>query len=239
MSVYQNAIKELPPIKRLAVAGARLAVAALVLGGSVSTASATPAGDFYACLKKDGKVSQMSVDTAPICRNNETLVQWNQMGPQGEQGSPGSAGAQGAAGVSPAYYGEGRGLFGGSAVDVASVPVPAGNYAITVSGLFVRVNSAPTDQNIEVSCWVPESSVTIPDPPNPDITIYTVSGQATTLVPGAVYGGINFIGTLNMAQDGNLTLTCRGTLDGGTPLGANTLQAGPFSLLALKVTSVN
>jgi hypothetical protein len=62
----------------------------------VSAGSASAEGLVYACLSQNGDVKQMSVDSVPVCKSKETLVQWNQVGPAGEKGDPGDDGVSSA-----------------------------------------------------------------------------------------------------------------------------------------------
>jgi len=73
------------------------ALAALLVGGVVTAASADDL--VYACLKKDGKVSEMSVTGAPTCRKGEDLVFWSKTGSKGDQGPKGDPGVPGPAGA--------------------------------------------------------------------------------------------------------------------------------------------
>jgi hypothetical protein len=50
--------------------------------------------EYYACVNKASGAIHM-VQEGETCHNNETLIEWNQVGPQGPQGEQGPPGEQG------------------------------------------------------------------------------------------------------------------------------------------------
>jgi Phage Tail Collar Domain/Collagen triple helix repeat (20 copies) len=77
-----------------------LAVASLVLGATVSSgiayAVAPETNTISACAKRNG---DLRLSSSGECKQNETLVTWNAVGPQGLAGAPGAVGATGATGA--------------------------------------------------------------------------------------------------------------------------------------------
>lgn len=53
---------------------------------------------YYACVKTNGGTIRVVAQGA-TCTNSETLISWNQQGPQGIQGVPGPSGAPGPTGI--------------------------------------------------------------------------------------------------------------------------------------------
>lgn len=74
-------------------------VAALILAiGTTFVAYGDDPGDtYYACLTPGGSLNQVVVnpDDPPTCPPNQTLISWNQTGPQGPQGLQGEKGDTG------------------------------------------------------------------------------------------------------------------------------------------------
>lgn len=52
----------------------------------------------YACLTPGGQLGSVTTDGPPNCPGNNTLISWNQTGPQGETGPEGPEGPQGETG---------------------------------------------------------------------------------------------------------------------------------------------
>ena len=75
-----------------------LAIAAAFVAGSIGTASIVTAQSdvITACVndKSQGKDLRI-VDSADDCRNNESVLQWNEQGPAGEDGADGTNGTNG------------------------------------------------------------------------------------------------------------------------------------------------
>ncbi|HUG14712.1 MAG TPA: hypothetical protein VMM78_06795 [Thermomicrobiales bacterium] len=74
-------------------------IAALILAiGTTFVAYGNDPGDtYYACLTPGGTLSDVNVspDETPACPANQTLISWNQTGPQGIQGEQGPQGEKG------------------------------------------------------------------------------------------------------------------------------------------------
>jgi hypothetical protein len=65
---------------------------ALLFVSAVAFSQAAPAV-IYSCVLKDGTIR--IVTNATSCKGQETLLSWNQVGPQGPQGVPGPTGPAG------------------------------------------------------------------------------------------------------------------------------------------------
>ena len=80
---------------------AALALALVFSAGSALIVAGSDQGTtFYACLKKNGMLQDVTTSGPPDCKSkNEQLVSWNAQGPQGLPGEPGPAGAQGEQGT--------------------------------------------------------------------------------------------------------------------------------------------
>jgi hypothetical protein len=138
-----------------------LAAGALVLIFSVAVHASVPdsGGVIHSCYDTvNGKVSILDSATA-TCDKHTTALSWNQTGPQGPrgftgsqgvtgqtgsqgpqglqgtqgpQGAKGDTGIAGAAGASDLYIArEGGSVLASSGVQVLSLSVPAGSYAVT------------------------------------------------------------------------------------------------------------
>jgi hypothetical protein len=86
-------------VKHTLVSAAAGAIAATLVAGGVAWAT-IPAADgvINACYRtsEDDQKGQVRVVNDPAaCRNNETRISWNQVGPQGERGLQGERGPQG------------------------------------------------------------------------------------------------------------------------------------------------
>jgi hypothetical protein len=187
----------------------RMAVTALFVGGSSATTWATAGDLVFACLKKDGKVAEMSVGTAPTCKKNETLVQWNQTGQQGQDGAKGNTG--------PTFLtGHTRGMASGqnncgpvsglgdaiipSGFDCTQVSMLSPSYAVSVTRMTVIPTSGfagsydayiLVNGHLTLSCYVTTTAGCTASPPpisvpaNSTLAIfYTTSsnGDAITTV---------------------------------------------------------
>ena len=70
--------------------GTLVAVIALMVIAGATVAMASNHDDvYYACLTPGGELSDVTVDEAPTCKGNKTLIQWNEAGQPGPPG-PGS-----------------------------------------------------------------------------------------------------------------------------------------------------
>jgi hypothetical protein len=140
--------------RRAAVTGAVLA--AVAGGGSVALASSSSSSNVYqGCLSHDGKLYRVKVNPQqPVrCYGHDTVISWNQSGPQGTMGTPGTPGAQGQMG-SPGAQGA-TGPAGPAGPTGAAGPAgPAGTTALA-NIIPTSVSSPLDDQTIgidEVSC---------------------------------------------------------------------------------------
>jgi len=85
--------------------GRRSSLAAVVLLVALGAASFALAsipsstGVINACYARDGSIRLIDTDAGQSCRRRETLLSWNQRGPQGLQGIQGPRGAQGTQGA--------------------------------------------------------------------------------------------------------------------------------------------
>jgi hypothetical protein len=85
-------------VRRVAIGGATLAAAAAVTAPSALAAGSTPGNVYQGCLSSaigalyNIKVSPLS---APSCMRRDSVISWNQIGPQGPKGDTGEAGPQG------------------------------------------------------------------------------------------------------------------------------------------------
>ncbi len=75
-----------------------LAIALVTLGvfglGSVANVLADNPVTYYACTTSQGSLYDVGT-TRPTCRNGDTVIYWNQVGPAGPQGPQGLTGATG------------------------------------------------------------------------------------------------------------------------------------------------
>jgi hypothetical protein len=129
----------------------------LVVGGAVFgiatvvQADIPDAGVIHSCYQKNnGQLRVIDVSKGDSCRSSERALSWNQSGPTGARGPTGSrgptgargptgpkgsTGATGPTGPSNAWYAEGSGASNGeTAVTVASLTLPDGNYAVDGNG---------------------------------------------------------------------------------------------------------
>lgn len=88
----------------------------LVLGASAVALGVDPPAQYTGCLTKDGVLYKVNVGTTPkqACSKNETLITWNQQGPQGLQGSTGPSGAPGTNGSDGAAGPAGAAVLNGA-----------------------------------------------------------------------------------------------------------------------------
>jgi len=80
-------------------AGALVGVAALAVGGMALATIPGGSGVIHGCYN-DVNGGLRVVDDGTTCKDRETAIQWNQLGPQGPQGLPGPAGPAGPPGAS-------------------------------------------------------------------------------------------------------------------------------------------
>ena len=75
-------------------AGLVLLLVALAAGFAIAKSDNVT---YYGCVNKSSGTIKM-INEGEDCLNNETLIEWNQVGPQGPQGEQGPIGPQGPAG---------------------------------------------------------------------------------------------------------------------------------------------
>jgi hypothetical protein len=146
----RTVFKKLRPSPALVVAIFALAVS---LGGVAYATIPDSSGAIHGCyLDKIGTLRVIDPSAGQHCTSLETLIQWNQIGPQGPQGSIGPAGPtgppgpQGAPGTASAMYdatGAGFLPFPAARVTLAAVTVPRGAYMVTGEAI---VNNDGHDQ---------------------------------------------------------------------------------------------
>ena len=114
------------------------AAGGLVLGGSAVAAAQIPGHDgvISACYPKSGGKLRILDAHSASCRKRETVLTWNQSGPQGPTGPGGPAGSSGPAGPSgaagPAGADGAHGVIGFTRV-THSIPMPP-----AVSGIWIN-----------------------------------------------------------------------------------------------------
>lgn len=71
----------------------------LALGGTgfAATGGFSRGGTLKACVNEEGRVKLLT--SAGHCKRGQSVVSWNQVGPQGAKGTPGAAGVPGTAGA--------------------------------------------------------------------------------------------------------------------------------------------
>ena len=93
----------------------------------------------YACVNHGGKIR--SVECLDACKRNESLLEWNIVGPEGPQGDTGPSGADGAQGPAGADGADGaQGVAGPPGADGAQGPAGA-DGADGAQGLMVQLVS--------------------------------------------------------------------------------------------------
>jgi hypothetical protein len=133
---------------------AALAASAAVLAGAGAAAAAVPGPDgvINGCYDASGKVRVLDSSAAKSCGGNETVLNWNQTGPQGpkgdtgpqgpqgemgtqgpkgEMGSQGPAGPAGPSSFARAHYKEGWSTLDNDYHAVDTLQLPTGYHAIT------------------------------------------------------------------------------------------------------------
>jgi hypothetical protein len=204
-----------------------LVVSATAVGYASGTNTGSAASVVHACYSRLTGLVRI-VDPGTPCRIGETAISWNQAGPPGSPGVAGPTGPSGPPGVSGpvgppgpsgaanAYAGpEGPSTdqFGTQDVNVASVAVPAGNYAVTAS---VEILNFTPDYR-SGACLLSDADHTVQFGVN---AVTLLSGEA---VPLAVTGA----GTVPAPT--TLVLTCSGA----------GLSASNGRIVAVEVTTVH
>jgi hypothetical protein len=137
MEPHVNCFRSMPSITRETRTVTMLA-AALLLGAVVTPASASEV--YYACLKKNGKIDSLVGGEIPTCKPNETLVEWNQTGPEGPAGPEGPEGPAGADGADGADGSGGAGaLWANVTSDGSTTAASAGITATRLKTGVYRV----------------------------------------------------------------------------------------------------
>ncbi len=94
---------------------------ALLVGGSVAIAQAqTSNAVYYACVDKNIGTLYALGTTQPTCKRGDSVIDWNQQGPQGSAGPMGPAGPEGPQGP--------QGPAGVSNYQVVRFTIPSGFY---------------------------------------------------------------------------------------------------------------
>jgi hypothetical protein len=119
--------------------------ALLVLSGVALASIPSSDGTIYSCVAKDGGLRVIDVEAGQSCdKSKETLLKWNQQGPQRP------AGPQGERGPSDAFFTRGTAVLSANQPmqEVVHVDLPTGKFVITAdvaSGLngFARPDEPP------------------------------------------------------------------------------------------------
>ncbi len=90
---------------RVAIALVAMLIGALIGAGSFALANGNDTV-YYACVNNSSGTIHMA-NAGDTCKHNETLISWNQQGPQGATGAQGDIGAQGPQGASGAQGAQG------------------------------------------------------------------------------------------------------------------------------------
>jgi hypothetical protein len=155
----------------LAVSGTLLAAGAIAaVSDQLATADAVLV---YACKDASGSLTLLRYGAAPACKRGQTVVSWNNEGPQGLPGEPGTNGTNGQdgqdgqPGVGVRLWRDANGDFIGPAVNF--------NYVeVTIAGIRTPVNlEAVRDANGALTTfgtfdWGGADSFTPRFSPNPD-----------------------------------------------------------------------
>lgn len=136
-----------------------IVVALAFAAGSAYVADGNDPGDtYYGCLTPSGSLSRIAVNPTepPDCAGNQTLISWNQQGPQGQIGPQGEQGPPGPAGE-----------FTGTLTS------PDGRYSISVTDAGIALTGPNAD--VELT----DTGVTV------DGRLVTLNGQITTRINGS------------------------------------------------------
>jgi len=143
--------------KRVKLATAGAAVAALAIGGVAYAAIPSSGGVIHGCFKAGpnpaGALRVIDVEANASCSNSEKPLSWSQQGPQGlkgDQGAPGPAGPQGVPGPS------GDDVFFVAGGPNATMTLPAGSYVLEadVSGETTSIGVGGS----AIRCTLPRSN---------------------------------------------------------------------------------
>lgn len=176
-----------------------LALSAFTLGAvfaalGVSAAIPDAAGVFHACVAKSNGTVRI-VESA--CKSSEEAVTWNTAGPAGPagaDGAPGSDGSPGERGPSDAYIVRSDGpteiATWPASTTVASLDLPAGDYALSAKAVAVNPSTGVEYQGAAITCGLS-------------------TGEYSGLsVDGGQAGTIALQDLLTMTGPGSVTLAC-------------------------------
>jgi hypothetical protein len=212
------------------------AITIVVVATGVALASIPDAnGMIHGCYDtKHGNLRVIDMEAGQTCDPNETLLSWNQTGPQGPAGPPGPQGPQGPQGPAGEPGGEAFSVEADGSVTIPTTiggtvilqrDVPAGKYVVTGNVVVSNLNSTGT---IPVLCYLGSPSEFSPpyvaaiDPfrfTSPD----QPSGASATTI------ALTF--TTELTAPGTLTLLCQSN----TGPGGLTALAGSRQLTAIRV----
>jgi hypothetical protein len=114
--------------------------ALLVLSGVALASIPSSDGTIYACVAKDGGLRLIDAEAGQSCdKNKETLLKWNQQGPQGP------AGPQGERGPSDAFFARGTAILSANQPEqeIVHVNLPPGKFVVTAD-VSSNLNGFPT-----------------------------------------------------------------------------------------------
>jgi type VI secretion system secreted protein Hcp len=116
--------------------------------GAVIASGAIPAADgtIGTCYVPGSTVR--FVDSAADCREGESFLRFNQVGPQGPQGATGATGAAGAAGAPGAPGASGPGALG-----IPVHPIPASDYLLEIDGIKGESSDAKHKDTITIESF--------------------------------------------------------------------------------------
>jgi hypothetical protein len=135
----------------------------------------------YACLTPGGQLNSVSTDGPPACPGNNTLISWNQTGPQGPPGDEGPEGDEGPPGP--------PGTFSGTFVS------ENGDFSISVTDDGISLAGPDNEILLEQNSMVMSNSLG-------QITIDSL-GRIT--VQGALFGVESF-GNVGVSAANSLSL---------------------------------
>lgn len=168
--------------KRLLAASMVIVLSGLV--GIVETRATSLGNDvIYACYDPGAQILRVINDPAAGCKPNQTLLAWNQTGPQGPAGPQGPQGAPGPAGPSHAYIVKHRiggtltSTGAGASATFATLSLPAGSYILDGKAEFTGV-----DGIANAGCWFSPPGL---GPSDQSDVIITVGNNATVSIHDA------------------------------------------------------
>ena len=182
-------------------------------------------GVYYGCFKKSGGSLRVIDRSVTNCTKDETLISWNQtgpqgpaglMGPQGPQGQTGLAGPAGPAGAQgpagPAGP-QGQAGTGGSPpaafayspstplqaayTQIVSKNLPAGNWAVVATATFVTFAPSDSVRDVSSNCELRSGS-----------TVIGGSGEFDHAVAGSYDRSISMNGIAQLPEGGAVSVWC-------------------------------